>query len=168
MVSALTIVVEENAGSTVCRPCNDNGWTCRANPYSVPLAYCVKVRDVAPRSMLGAFIRRQRESLRVQCPDVEDRGHFQSLSVPDRAWFACAIGARHRRIAASLGITVDELYDAPASTPPRTSGPSELARAIERAPPNERSAGQSLPEGLWLLRRRHRALRIDQSNAPSA
>lgn len=95
--------------------------------------------NTAPRSMLGAFIRRQRELSQMSMRRMSKMVGISNpyLSQIERGLRAPS-EAVTTAIATTLGITVDELYER-SGVDRVGGGTSELTKAIERAPELSRS-----------------------------
>ncbi|MDO5683323.1 MAG: helix-turn-helix domain-containing protein [Propionibacteriaceae bacterium] len=89
--------------------------------------------NMAPRSMLGAFIRRQRE---LSDMSMRQMSTLVGISNPYLSQIERGLRAPSETvtaaIAATLGITVDELYEQ-SGVDRGTTGASELGTAIQRA-----------------------------------
>ncbi|MDO5500449.1 MAG: helix-turn-helix transcriptional regulator [Propionibacteriaceae bacterium] len=128
------------------------------------------MRDVSPRSMLGAFIRQQRELSQMSMRQMSKMVGISNpyLSQIERGLRAPSASVT-AAIATSLGITVEELYERSGIDPEPGKDPSELRRAIERSPelsPTQRASMIEIYESFINV---NRALQMDQAEelAPS-
>lgn len=117
----------------------------------------------ASRSMLGSFIRQQREMSQMSMRQMSklvgiSNPYLSQIERGLRAPSASVTAA----IATTLGITVEELYERSGFERAPGAGASDLSRAIERAPELSQAQRESLLEIYHSFVTVNRALRVER------
>lgn len=126
------------------------------------------MKDGTPRSMLGSFIRQQRELSQMSMRQMSklvgiSNPYLSQIERGLRAPSATVTSA----IATTLGISVEELYERSGLESAPQAATSELGRAIERAPELNAAQRKSLLEIYHSFVNVNRAFRIDTPEDPA-